>query len=696
MSQDSDYQAIVLAESTLLNYWTLGEALGATSLAASAGGVAITPGASTAKPLFGVPGVMTGGTAIRFDGINDFAQSAASIDLTAYSKVVLEFAMSRTAFTQANAIALEFGTNSASVNGAFGYNADASNSRAQALHKGSVGVASAEYTRPDAGAFALFHIVYDKTLSTNEVSMWVNGVQLTPLARQFNNNNLDAFGNFVLNLGARNAASLFANLSLQHVAIYSDLADARKIAHSIAMGFPDPAASNTSLNFTLADLSYNGRTSSDTPTQNELSSIKFTTNATQIQINGTTDLQPSNAAMARFGVIVNGVTQSQLQFAGNGSSTLTATIAPYPSNTVRTVEIVSGPQLLSGTVKTATIDITPITVVGASATLVSPPTAARIVAYGTSIDGGFATTQQNYDGWATVLRRTSNRNILIEAWGSRQLYDDIGSSNVLNTTKSQAFANRIASYNPAVFFSTTGINDWNLAASWGKTAFCAAYVDFLTRLRALLPNVPFIIVSPLAYSNEALTNSFGETIGDWRLAIAAAVVTVPGVQYHDGFPVVNASKLADSVHYTTAGHLDIAAAYDSFLLPLLSVTGTADNGTYDFGSTPINTPITNTFTIANYGGSSDVLGTLSISGTGWSITGTNPSGQTIIPAQSTTVTVTGNFASSGSKTGILTIPSNDAASPYVINLAATVTSGGGGTMSDKFYKRKKLIAGRYI
>jgi len=106
-------------------------------------------------------------------------------------------------------------------------------------------------------------------------------------------------------------------------------------------------------------------------------------------------------------------------------------------------------------------------------------------------------------------------------------------------------------------------------------------------------------------------------------------------------------------------------------MPTLEVTGTADDGTYAFGSVAVDTPTSHQFTIENIGDGSDTLGTLSISGTGWSIDAVdNPSGDALAASGTTTVTVIGNFATTGAKTGILTIPSNDAASPYVINLTA--------------------------
>lgn len=109
--------------------------------------------------------------------------------------------------------------------------------------------------------------------------------------------------------------------------------------------------------------------------------------------------------------------------------------------------------------------------------------------------------------------------------------------------------------------------------------------------------------------------------------------------------------------------------------PVLSVTGVADNGTYAFGSVPVNADTSRGLVFQNTGTSQDTFGTLSISGTGFSIYAlTNPSGTTLAAAASVTVYIVCNFATTGAKTGTLTIPSNDAASPYVINLTATAVA----------------------
>lgn len=94
---------------------------------------------------------------------------------------------------------------------------------------------------------------------------------------------------------------------------------------------------------------------------------------------------------------------------------------------------------------------------------------------------------------------------------------------------------------------------------------------------------------------------------------------------------------------------------------------------YDFGDVELNTPDSEQFVISNTGSADLVIGTVSISGTGFSIdAGDDPSDDTIASGSSGTVTVDAEFTTGGAKTGQLSIPSNDADSPYVIDLTANV------------------------
>lgn len=107
--------------------------------------------------------------------------------------------------------------------------------------------------------------------------------------------------------------------------------------------------------------------------------------------------------------------------------------------------------------------------------------------------------------------------------------------------------------------------------------------------------------------------------------------------------------------------------------PDLSVAGTANGGTYDFGEVMIGVSNSHQFTITNVGTAPCTIGTAAISGAGWSISGIDdPSGITLPIDGATTITVIGNFPAPGPRAGILTIPSDDPDSPYEVHLVATV------------------------
>ncbi len=135
----------------------------------------------------------------------------------------------------------------------------------------------------------------------------------------------------------------------------------------------------------------------------------------------------------------------------------------------------------------------------------------------------------------------------------------------------------------------------------------------------------------------------------------------------------------------TFGQIAIKNYVPNITLPVLGVTGTTDNGTaINLGSVTIGVAATQQLTITNSGTAIDTLGTLSIVGTGWSISGgDNPSGLTVAMAGSRTVTVSLTATSVGVKTAVLTIPSNDPDSPFLVNLTATASDAGGGFTAAK-------------
>jgi len=187
-------------------------------------------------------------------------------------------------------------------------------------------------------------------------------------------------------------------------------------------------------------------------------------------------------------------------------------------------------------------------------------------------------------------------------------------------------------------------------------------------------------------------STYGSAADKWSLSLTGANLKASGF----GIRVAGSRGAGKGSTTFRIDHVRMTVDWTaSAPAPVLSVTGTADNGTYAFGSVPKNTLVSRQFTITNTGDASDTLGTLTISGTGWAISSAdNPSGLTIAASATRTVTVTGNFPSEGSgQTGILTIPSSDAGSPYVINLTSSVMSAAVTGTATASIKESNIVAG---
>ncbi len=90
-------------------------------------------------------------------------------------------------------------------------------------------------------------------------------------------------------------------------------------------------------------------------------------------------------------------------------------------------------------------------------------------------------------------------------------------------------------------------------------------------------------------------------------------------------------------------------------------------------SAVVNTPSTaKTFTIKNTGTAALTVGTISAS-SGFTVTQVSPAGS-IAAGGSATFTVSGTPTSTAATTGVITIPSNDPATPYTVNVSVTGTA----------------------
>jgi hypothetical protein len=221
------YQATIQAEGTLLNYWPMTESSG-TSLTALAGGVNINLTGATV----GASGKVGGG-AVSFNGTSNSGQTASSINLSAYNKVVVEALLYFPSYDGTYHQVWESGPTAVSTG--FGYTYDGSTgsgTESNVFLNGNVGYNLALYTRPSVANWHHVAIVYNKGLATNEVDFYVDGVLQSVSSRPFNSNNTNSFGDNILYLMSRAGNSYYGAGKMQHLAIYSDLSEARILAHA--------------------------------------------------------------------------------------------------------------------------------------------------------------------------------------------------------------------------------------------------------------------------------------------------------------------------------------------------------------------------------------------------------------------------------------------------------------------------------
>ena len=249
----SPYSDVIQAEPTVLFYWPMNEPAGVTTLAAAVGGTAIKlTGAAT-----GASGQL--GTAVSFNGVSNYGITASNLNLSAYNKIVVEALLFVDTFDATYRQAWEFGYSSAGIATGFRYSysggAGTASFDSSLFLRGNNGNNYATYLGSTAG---WHHIVavYNKGASLNEVELYVDGILQTALTRPVpigaNSDNTNNFGINPIYLMSRSGTSSFGNGKMQHVAVYSDLSDARIVAHAQAAGLATFRGGTLSSSYTTA------------------------------------------------------------------------------------------------------------------------------------------------------------------------------------------------------------------------------------------------------------------------------------------------------------------------------------------------------------------------------------------------------------------------------------------------------------
>jgi len=141
---------------------------------------------------------------LRFDLVDDFLQTP-SFDLTGTNAITL-FAIIANVASGTDRIIAEFSANLNTVsNLGFGLTRDTANTISIAT-RGSVGFSNFTTTGTVTTTPTIISAIIDKSLSTNEATVWLNGTSAG--ARGFNSNNTDNFGSQPLYIGMRGGTTL--------------------------------------------------------------------------------------------------------------------------------------------------------------------------------------------------------------------------------------------------------------------------------------------------------------------------------------------------------------------------------------------------------------------------------------------------------------------------------------------------------
>ncbi|MCW3015375.1 MAG: Conserved secreted protein of unknown function, putative domain, partial [Solirubrobacterales bacterium] len=343
----SSYGDTVLATAGLTNYWRMGEAAGP-SLADSTGGASATATGGT----FGVPGGPPGdpNTAVRFNGSTDSARAA--VNLTSTSKVTVEFWLKWNAYSNNDALAMEFTPNFNGTDGGFLVDPNAPQ------FGGTFGVALGRagsrnnvfFARPSAGAWHHYAFILDTTApGASQITPYVDGRAVT-YQKSDSGTGAGPFASSTLYWMSRGGSSLFGAGDLDEVAMYDRTLSAATIAeHAAASGTnqrpvaafsvsPNPARPGVTVTFdgsasrdpdgTIAryqwDLDGNGSYETDTGSASRVTRSYATAQTIDVNL---------KVIDTQFGED----TETHTLVVGNGPPTAAFTVQPSPAVVGQTV-----------------------------------------------------------------------------------------------------------------------------------------------------------------------------------------------------------------------------------------------------------------------------------------------------------------------------------------------------------------------
>jgi YD repeat-containing protein len=237
------YAQKVLATAGLAHFWRMGEAAGTTLADAKGDSPATIAGGPTLGAAGAVPGT---DTAVSFDGVNDYA--SAGIDLSAASKVTVEFWLKWNAFANDESLAMEFTPNF--NDNAGGFLVDPNSPQDGGRFGLGIGVNGtrndAYFARPTAGAWHHYALVFDTTApGATQIVPYVDGQAVTYTKTATGTG--ASFANSTLYFMSRAGTALFGAGGLDELAVYTRALSSAEIAAHYASGQnAPPTASFTS------------------------------------------------------------------------------------------------------------------------------------------------------------------------------------------------------------------------------------------------------------------------------------------------------------------------------------------------------------------------------------------------------------------------------------------------------------------
>lgn len=270
----------------------------------------------------------------------------------------------------------------------------------------------------------------------------------------------------------------------------------------------------------------------------------ITTTSTSITVDGYSNYP---FGYGELGVRVNGADNQIIQFTGIGNKSYTITL---PAG-AKTVEFINGAQQYASPIQGAFI--TGLTVLNdTDAAIYSPTYTEQLVVFGNSISIGYGSTHPTTGSWPELIRGSwATGTVDNYGWGAVALLDVC-----TNTTTCNALGDTLTgSWRPGVtnkmIWLEPGTNDWS--SSRVLSTFQTNYGILLDRLHNNSATATVTAQSPLVRSGETTPNSRGNTLQDFRDAIATECNSRSTFcHYIDGTSIMDISNMGDGVHPNNA------------------------------------------------------------------------------------------------------------------------------------------------